>query len=167
MKWQTFAIRCGCASMPALMIWLYPKVHMTTIDDNGKLTLGPPTTIPGSLDEVYTLIETGAGNWVFDGDCPPGAPLLVWSMAKKLATYDDHGRGTLTLPAREFGRIIGQPFPDTGTLSITEAELFGLLTALVFAADYNPFCRPPGERVGIWGPVVVELMIRLKKYVVL
>ncbi len=134
------------------------------IDKDGNVILGNATIWPQSLDELYTLIETGRGNWVFTLPAGDG-PLLTWSMAKRMAEYDDHGAGTLTLPAKDFGEITGLPFPAEGTLSISERDLFSLITVVVLKADYNPMCKPEGEKVGLWGPAVTDLLERLKGYI--
>ena len=57
---------------------------------DGIITLNPPTVWPASLDELYYLIDTGAGNWVWTNPCPADVGMsLTWRDARSLHADDE------------------------------------------------------------------------------
>ena len=94
----------------------------------GGPVFGEPTVWPQSLDELFTLIDTGSGNWVWTNPCPadlPG-PVLYWREAKDLHADNEDElfyRGAL-------------------------AFLFGDLLA----------CKPVDDKVAFYGPALPGLL---------
>ena len=58
----------------------------------GGPVFGEPTVWPQSLDELYYLIDTGSGNWVWTNPCPadPGPVVLYWHDVKAFHADDEN-----------------------------------------------------------------------------
>lgn len=94
----------------------------------GGPVFGPATVWPQSLDELFTLIDTGSGNWVWTNPCPadlPG-PVLYWRQARSLHANDED----------KLFYLAGLAF------------LFGDLLA----------CKPPDDKVAFFGPALPGLL---------
>jgi hypothetical protein len=137
--------------------------------DTPPIDFGKPTVWPKSLDEVYRLIENGEGNWVFTSPCPanPG-PSVAWAQVKQIkdAALDDHGTAQLMIDAKKLAEIVpGVKFEKTGTLVVTEKDLFNLAVYEFFTNEINT-CKPANDKVMVYGSGVQDSFDKLVKYVV-
>ena len=130
----------------------------------GGPVFGPATIWPDSLDELYVLIETGQGNWVFTQPCTE-QPVIPWSAAKALATSTTDGERARVVVPNAASLLPGLP---PGRLDISEEQLFTELLRVALAGTLNGeavTCKPDGEKVGLQGWAARELLARLSGYV--
>jgi len=119
---------------------------------------GPPTPWPDSLDDLYRFIDTGAPGWTFTYPCPV-QPELTWSMVKEITAANVDG---------DLDRI-GIDLTHAGMLDISEKELFGIAIWSVFGGawkyGYNPVCKPPDDKVAVYGQAAFDIFGQLEEYV--
>lgn len=133
----------------------------------GKVCLQPPTVIPVTLDEAYRLIDEGAGNWVFEGECTL-TPRITWAQVKQIAEANGDGdASSITIDTPVLDKI-GLKLSKVGTLSISEQELFAVTAQTVMrgtAYGERVFCKPDGDKVALQGKTASDLLDALKGYV--
>ena len=127
MKWYSWLILSFALALVGALLPAPAPVYA------GGPVFNPPTVWPASLDELYTLIDTGAGNWVWTNPCPADVGMsLSWRDARSLhAGHDEDALFYHGMLEHFNGRLLA--------------------------------CKPEGDRVLFYGPALPELFELLKE----
>jgi hypothetical protein len=134
---------------------------------------GPAVDYPSSLDEMWDFIDEGRYGWTFS-PCDEGevtAPYVTWEMAKLAVFFQapERRHPLLIIKAFDTAQILapgGGVFPDTGTITMEENQVYVKLIALVIKGKIM-MCSTSGDgKPTLYGPGIQEFLDWLATYIV-
>jgi hypothetical protein len=123
-------------TIPTVAPTVTPIPTVATTATPFVVKLNPPVEYPGSLDEMWSFIDTGKYGWVFP-PCleDPQEPFVTWDMATMAVFFQTATRQHpyLEIQANDIAQIIeagGGTFPVSGTVKVDEGLVFAKLLEL-------------------------------------